>query len=177
MGCPSVLSRSVDNDLVQEQDFDLRIKNEFSISWEDYFNYRYLDRIKWMKAFAEHFDKDEFINIIKEHTDKWNLAQKPNMEASSPKDFFKPINSSEFFKNCLELEYVEFTDKVVEVHISKCIYAKTFISQDAADFGYASVCYGDFSTAEAYHPKLRLERTKTLMEGHECCNHRYIWEG
>ena len=88
---------------------------------------------------------DEDFNNIKEQTDKWNLEGNPNMEAMSATDFFKGINSSEFFKNCLEFEYVEFSDKVVEARIAKCIYAKTFISEDAAEFGYASVCHGDFS--------------------------------
>ena len=58
-----------------------------------------------------------------------------------------------------------------------------------SDIGYANTCYGDgesaklkskieeiqrknygdFSSATAYNPKLKLKRTKTLMEGHDCC--------
>jgi hypothetical protein len=177
MGCPTALSMNAKNNLNQEQDFDTKIKNEFSISWEEFFMRRYSDRIAWMKTFADSFGKDEVINIIKEQSDKWNLEREPNLDATSVKDFFKPILTNEYFKNCLENEFVEFSDKIVQMRVTKCLWAKTFMSKEAGEFGYASVCHGDFTAAKAFNPKLKMERTKTLMEGHDCCNHRYTWEG
>lgn len=177
MGCPTVFSMNAKNDLFQEQDFDSRIKNEFSISWQQHFKNRFNGTIAWMKTFAEHYGKDDVINIIKDQADKWNLEGEPNMEAKSVKDFISPIDESELFKNCLDYEYLELTDTVCQLKVNKCLWAKTFRDKDAGDFGYACVCHGDFSGAQAFNPKLRMERTKTLMEGHDCCNHRYIWEG
>jgi len=31
--------------------------------------------------------------------------------------------------------------------------------------------------ASAFNPKLKMIRSKTLMQGHDCCNHRYVVEG
>lgn len=52
---------------------------------------------------------------------------------------------------------------------------KTFLEKNAGDIGYLTICYGDSASAKAYHPKLKLRLTKTLMQGFDCCNHRYTW--
>ena len=45
-----------------------------------------------------------------------------------------------------------------------------------SDIGYANTCHGDFAAAKAFSPKLRLERTKTLMVGDGCCDLKYMWD-
>lgn len=177
IGCPSVLSANNKQNDITGQDFKDKITKEFAISWEEHFKARFDGQIRWMKAFANHFGKDEVITIMKEQVDKWNATREPNSEAKSVKDFILPPMESDMMKNCLDFEYVEFTDKVCEFKVKNCLWAKTFRSKDAGDFGYACVCHGDFSGATAFNPKLRMERTKTLMQGHDCCDHRYIWEG
>ena len=42
--------------------------------------------------------------------------------------------------------------------------------------GHAHVCYGDYAWARGFNPKIKMVRDKTLMQGHEYCNHRYIFE-
>jgi len=34
-------------------------------------------------------------------------------------------------------------------------------------------CQNDFYIAEGFNSKIGLKRTKTLMEGHDCCDHFY----
>jgi len=177
MGCSTALSMKTKKNLYQEQDFDSKIKKEFSISWEQFLKDRFRTTIALMKTFAEHYDKDELIKLCKDQADKSNLETKPYLEAKSVKDFILPMENHESVKNCVEYEYIEFTDKVCQLKFTNCLYAKTFRDKDAGDFGYAIVCHADFSGATAFNPKLKLERTKTLMQGHDCCDHRYIWEG
>jgi hypothetical protein len=38
------------------------------------------------------------------------------------------------------------------------------------------VCSPDFAIAAGFNPKLRLTRTKTLMQGHDSCHFRYTME-
>jgi hypothetical protein len=52
-----------------------------------------------------------------------------------------------------------------------------FIDANAGDLGYILSCYGDYASAEGFNPKMRMIRTKTLMQGSDCCNHRYVIEG
>jgi len=41
---------------------------------------------------------------------------------------------------------------------------------------YHLACSGDFHSARAFSPKIGFARTKTLIQGHECCNHRYYYQ-
>ena len=82
-----------------------------------------------------------------------------------------------YFKNMMTREVIERTDRVCEIKVSECLWYKMFKEYDATDIGYAYVCYNDFAAAGEAHPKIKLERTKTLMQGHDCCNHRWIWQG
>ena len=54
--------------------------------------------------------------------------------------------------------------------------ADVYSEWGAEDIGYLVECKGDFAACAAQHPNLRLERTKTLMEGDDCCDFKYIWE-
>lgn len=80
------------------------------------------------------------------------------------------------FQHTLVYEIVEDSPQAFAFRISQCLWAKTFREEDAADIGYAAICHPDFAVARAFNPKLKLIRTKTLMRGHDCCNHRYVME-
>jgi len=79
-----------------------------------------------------------------------------------------------FWKHVIEREVIEDSDKAFELKISKCLWEKVYREADATDLGYAIVCQTDFATAEASNQKL--VRTKTLMQGDDCCNHRWIYK-
>ena len=81
------------------------------------------------------------------------------------------------FDNTLTMEIVEDTETAFELKVTECIWADTFLRAKAGDIGYAWVCWGDYAWAEAFNPKIKLVRDKTLMQGHDRCNHRYIWQG
>ena len=71
---------------------------------------------------------------------------------------------------------MEDTKTAFEVKVTECIWAKTFHDLKAPDIGYAMVCHADFAIATAFNPKMKLIRSKTLMQGHDCCNHRWVME-
>jgi hypothetical protein len=50
-----------------------------------------------------------------------------------------------------------------------------FRDGDAADIGYAMVCYPDYAVAKGLNPKLQLIRAKTLMQGDDSCS-LFVWE-
>jgi hypothetical protein len=176
-GCPSILSASAVEDKEQELEFGDKIQTEFSISYEALYKSRYRYYIQRMEKFAEYMGREELIGMLKRAVDDINRDKKPNLEAISVKDFVSPILESEYFKYRLDLKVLELSDEVCQMKITNCLWAKTFRDMNAGDIGYANTCHGDFSGATAFNPKLRMERTKTLMEGHDCCNHRYIWNG
>jgi len=40
---------------------------------------------------------------------------------------------------------------------------------------YRLSCYTDYHSAPAFSDRIEFSRTKTLMEGHDCCDHRYAY--
>jgi len=73
-------------------------------------------------------------------------------------------------------EIVEDSQYAFEMKITECLTEIVFREANAPDLGYACVCHADFGFPVGINPKLKLIRTKTLMQGHDCCNHRYVWE-
>lgn len=142
---------------------------------EDAFRWRFGYFIDLMERFADYLGRERLIEMIKRASDESNkMGAQNNPEFS----FVEWINAGiETYKDLMTWEIVEKTDRVYEMRVTECLWERIYRERKAADIGYASVCHGDFSGARATHPKIRLERTKTLMEGHDCCNHRWTWEG
>lgn len=44
------------------------------------------------------------------------------------------------------------------------------------DWVYHLACATDFYTTPAFSPLIEFTRTKTLVQGHGCCNHRYCYD-
>jgi len=63
--------------------------------------------------------------------------------------------------------------------VTECLWAKIFREAkepDAVDIGYAFGCYPEFVITQTFNPQFKLILTKTLMQGHDCCNQRTVWE-
>ena len=85
-------------------------------------------------------------------------------------------NPDRFSRHVLNSDIVETTDHAYEIRVSECLWAKTFRDLGAAGIGYAVICHADYAYCQGFNPKIRMIRTKTLMEGDDCCNHRWVWE-
>jgi len=73
----------------------------------------------------------------------------------------------------LVYDVAEDSSERFAVVIKKCKYSDFYKEQGSPEIGYAMHCALDFGEAEAYWPGITLTRTKTLMQGDECCNHCY----
>ncbi len=79
-------------------------------------------------------------------------------------------------QHTLTMEIIQDTDTVFEMKVTECLWAKTFREAKAADLGFNCICFADYAMAEAFNPKIKLIRDKTLMQGHDCCNHKYVFK-
>lgn len=89
-------------------------------------------------------------------------------------DPFRDENSN--LSKTLVREIVEDNDNAFEIKVTECLEEIVFREADAAHLGYACICHADFGLPVGINSKLKLIRTKTLMQGEDCCNHRYVWE-
>jgi hypothetical protein len=151
-----------------------KFQNESCRTHEDAYRWRFGYFIDLMERFGEYLGREKLIEMIKRASDENNRMGAKNAPEFS---FVEWINGGiEKYKDVMVWETVEKTDRVYEMRVTGCLWERIFRERKAGDIGYASVCHGDFSGARAAHPKIRFERTKTLMEGHDCCDHRWTWE-
>jgi hypothetical protein len=97
--------------------------------------------------------------------------QSPDTSFESFVSIFRQMASG----NQLTADVVQDTEAVFELNVSECVWEVVFREAGlAGEIGHAAVCNMDYTWPPAFNPAFRLERTKTLMQGHDCCNHRYI---
>lgn len=72
-----------------------------------------------------------------------------------------------------EYSYEWLDENSLLMHVTKCPIAEMAKSIDQADWGFKCYCCDDESIVKGFNPDIKFTRTKTLMEGHECCDHMY----
>lgn len=155
--------------------FDKPFERELTI--KDFFAVRYGEFINLAEALEQEWGRDKLVAFLKKNTEQRNMqfGQQQAREfgdnsLSAYVKQFRPPN----YTNRLTHEIVQDTDDVFEMRVTECIWAKTFRDADAGDIGYAHICYGDYSWTSGFNPKMKMVRDKTLMQGHDCCNHCYM---
>ena len=137
--------------------------------------------LEFQQYLVEQMGRDEVIEILKGFQSSRNASQARRAAqrlGSNDFDAFKRFYNPSIpaLNRIVTLEIVENTDTVYEWRITECINTEPYIRANARDLGYAAACFGDYAFAENFNPAIRLTRDKTIMEGHEYCNHRYTWE-
>jgi len=73
-------------------------------------------------------------------------------------------------------ETINSSSDSVTYKVTECIWANMMRELDAADLGLLTMCNIDFVTASVYHTNIKLIREKTLMNGDNCCDFKYVWK-
>jgi hypothetical protein len=72
-----------------------------------------------------------------------------------------------------EFECVEDTPEKLSYRVRRCYLAEAVKKHDLPEVGFAFYCAWDEGFCEGLNPKIRFTRTKTLMQGGDCCDHTY----
>ena len=162
-----------------------KFQEDSGMSYEEVVSghYKY-DYIPLLQNLSQRLKDIDFIEMLKAVTHEKAIEGGRELAKRFPINDFAAYTSlnkkfflSPFFSHVLTFTIVEDTEKVFEKKITECLFAKTFREANASDIGYATQCYGDYGHAEGFNPKIRLTLTKTLMQGDDYCNHRWVWEG
>jgi len=153
------------------------------MSYKEVFEFAFKRRfIESMKIFGEMMGKEKFLEMLaKASADAGAKATKEQIKNLPQTNFAMFVAGTKmidrFWRHVLTMKPYEETKTSYEVRVTECLWAQTFREEDAADIGYATHCHVDYATATAFNPNIRMYRTKTLMEGHEYCDHKWVWEG
>lgn len=159
-------------------------KLTFEISYEDYFRTRFSGIAEMVRALTPIMDQMKALDKIKELYKKKSIElvgrllknKKPITNFEGFKEIYKEQMKTVFMQHCLDFTITEDTPKKITFKFTKCLWAKTFLEINEPGLGYAMCCFPDYTMAKAFHPKLKLVRNKTLMQGNECCESTYQWE-
>lgn len=67
----------------------------------------------------------------------------------------------------------ERTPTSLRIEVTRCVFAEEMRKHGAIEIGYAYYCHSDYGFGETYDSGITFERTKTLMQGHDCCDPTY----
>jgi len=150
------------------------------MTWQQVFTFAYQGYARKMKKLAAQIGPEEFLQMLRKASSEATVEQVSSLLRLAPNrdlaTFELWMKTQPVQRNALVYDVVEESSTTFEIHVSQCLWAKTFRAQDAADIGYATICHADFAATTTFHPKLKLTRTKTLMQGDDCCNHRWVME-
>jgi len=160
-----------------------KFQEDSGMSFQEVFEFAFKEFIQTMERFARQMGRDNLLEMIRKDSEEASrLSAKKTVERLKNNDVatFKAMykeKPNRFEEHIQTIVTTEESDTVIAYRVTECLYAKTFRDAGAADVGYAWSCHGDFAWAQAYNPKFRLIRDKTLMNGDEYCNFRRVWEG
>jgi hypothetical protein len=135
-----------------------------------------------IKNLGKEMPEAEYIEALKRAAETAGTRSGQSIAKGSPEISlaaytFVLKNPDPFWQHALTTEIIEDTHDAFEIKVTECLWAKTFREAHAGDIGYATICHQDYAMSQGFSSKLRMIRSKTLMQGHEYCNHRWVWEG
>jgi len=68
---------------------------------------------------------------------------------------------------------IEEHEDGTQVTCTRCPWAIMFKTLGAEKWGYVLQCAADRTLVERFNPEIGFKRSKTLMEGDDCCDHFY----
>lgn len=134
--------------------------------------------MQFIQVLKNEFDEPELVRLLNLMSADIGRQVGARQARSSPDtsfqtfvQVFRPPN----FEDSLTHEVVEDTEKVFALEVTECVSAEVMRSAGLdGEIGHAAVCNMDYYWPTAFNPNFKMERTKTLMQGHNICNHRYI---
>jgi predicted ArsR family transcriptional regulator len=92
----------------------------------------------------------------------------------SVKDMIETLWAPMLKRGLVTYDIEEATDGQTCLKVTSCIFARIVEELNIPrDWGFSLYCVDDEHMVKGFNPKMEFTRSKTLMEGHDCCNHCY----
>ncbi|MFC2086139.1 L-2-amino-thiazoline-4-carboxylic acid hydrolase [Bacteroidota bacterium] len=153
---------------------------EFSVRrfWE----IKAFDALRIIKPIVDEMGEEKAVQFLKNTASIRAIANGARFKERKQTDDFETfktrfIGPNSYSETLIEAQVVENTPKAFEIKVTECIVAAPYLSLNAGVIGHAYQCWGDHCWQDGYNKKIKLIRDKTLMQGQDFCNHRYVYEG
>ncbi len=138
-----------------------------------------------LKLFQEEVGREKMIEILSEFSEEKGVDSIKKMQRTGDlniedfedfKEYILDELDSDNLKNTLSYKVEEVTENSFKYTVTECLWAKVFKEFGIKDVGYELLCRKDIVQAKEFHPNIELKRKKTLMEGEDECDFKYVWE-
>jgi hypothetical protein len=148
------------------------------MTFQEVFDFAFKNLIPLLRGLAQELGEERFLAALEKVAFESAVKAGQDTARQLPSNDFSAYSAlvkqpSHFGEHVLTREIVEDTPQALEIKITECLWAKTFREMGAADIGYALICHRDYGDCQGFNPNITLTRTKTLMQGDDCCNHRF----
>jgi hypothetical protein len=126
-----------------------------------------------IRAYAEEIGEERAMAIAKEVITKLareHGAQLAQMVGGNSLEHLSKVDKIFSSDNCQDIEILEATKTKSVYNITRCAYVDMYRALGMADLGYVLSCGRDFELIKGFNPKMKLRRTKTIMEGYDYCD-------
>ncbi|MBY0363150.1 MAG: L-2-amino-thiazoline-4-carboxylic acid hydrolase [Phreatobacter sp.] len=79
-------------------------------------------------------------------------------------------------EGALTVEEIGRTETTYDFNVVRCRYSEMYKAMGLGEIGALLSCQRDGTFCEGYDPKLKLERTQTIMQGASHCDFRFTYE-
>ena len=131
-----------------------------------------------IKAFADKMGYDNAMEIVKQVVREdailsgRTLADKYG--GNTLRELSKIVNEVWANDEAMEIKIIKEDEDELCFNVISCKYTDIYEKLGIKELGCILSCSRDFSFMEGFNPEIELIRTKTIMEGFECCNFRYV---
>jgi hypothetical protein len=91
------------------------------------------------------------------------------------RSFWRSLMCSPIFSATQEVTILEEGPDHLRMRVDRCLWAEYFQRIGDTELGYLVCCNADHSMIATYNPRLKLHRTKTIMQGDDHCDHCFHW--
>jgi len=130
-----------------------------------------------INGFAEKFGAEETHAIAKEIISKdaaqagKDLAEK--FSGNSLKELLRIVEEVWAKDDTMEIKNIKLNQDVLRFDVVRCGYAEMYQRLGIKKLGSLLSCCRDFAFMDGFNPKLKLVRTKTIMDGDDICDFCY----
>lgn len=118
--------------------------------------------------------------IIADSVRRASVEQGSQMAAATPggTSLQSFIDAQEMWTRggALTIDVKEASSRRFAFHVTDCAYAKMYREMGLGDIGHLLSCQRDGTFCEGYDPRLKLQRSQTIMGGAEHCDFEYTYE-
>ena len=160
--CEELIKEKLKENSTQFQKFVIKTKNDITEAMEKKFGN---DVIR----VVENLVKEENLNNWKMLAEKELKEGRKNDIEGIIRTLWEPLKD--------RFDYtVEKTSEGTQIYCTKCPLADYAKEMNSTKWAFHYYCGSDEWIVKGFNPKIGFKRSKTLMEGHDCCNHFYYYK-